>query len=490
MKKRISDLLDSCEDDSVELFDSTPLSADRIRELTMSRISPKKKRPRYILGTFAAAAACLGLVFLAGRAFLGTPDGYERQNPDPEVKNSVDVGDERPGEHCGDFFPSAEPDPGAESSANVGDELPGEYCADEIKAVLNFNGVLYYWHGGLSSRRSFSADEDGKTQMAIYLDENGEPTSDYIYTYLPPGFEAVGEISETLPRTGTVFYPEMPKGELQMWTDFEASGTVYANPAAPLVIYVLMTTERLQNAYVRFDLPFFESVISFEGWLYCFVAEEVTLLSDFLEELPEGCVSAGTLHVVGDYLFPSGNLEVNFCTDSQGKYLEGREVFYNPADDSVIYVFEEQSRNGGSYPGWRVYRRRTKITSIPTASDLWGEAAAQPTGTPAPSPEGSESNESMPPPDQLPYLIMVDGTVYQHGIGDGPGVLDASAVEDSQILGYITSVLGYGIPKHNGEANFGEEGWPYARCPLEEYPDAVVVRFGGFQWWTFFPVNV
>lgn len=372
MKKRISDLLDGCEDDSVELFDSTPLSADRIRELTMSRISPKKKRPRYILRALAAAAACLGLVFLAGRAFLGGPGpmlnspdpNAIRVEPDPSEESSVDVGDERPGEHCGDFFPSAEPDPGAESSVDVVSLQVGGDCCDMLPGgfnpVLCLNGTFYRWFGlNLTGYNGGYVDEEGRTHAA---------------TILPEGFEAVGEISVISHIT------EEEPGELEMKAGFDAAGTVFANPEKPAVVYVLMNTDWFADAYVRFTADYYESgLISFEGRWYWFAVGRGDS-SEYLDELPEGCVSAGTLNVVSEDLIPSGNLEINCKGDTYDHNLGGREVFYDPADDSVIYVYEEQFWSGGSYPGWRACHIYSESTAQPTASDLWGEAAAQAAG--------------------------------------------------------------------------------------------------------------
>lgn len=62
MKKRISDLLDTYRDDSVELSGPTPLSSARIKELTMNRIAPKKNTLRRLpLRLLAAAAAVAAL---------------------------------------------------------------------------------------------------------------------------------------------------------------------------------------------------------------------------------------------------------------------------------------------------------------------------------------------------------------------------------------------------------------------------------------------
>lgn len=100
------------------------------------------------------------------------------------------------------------------------------------------------------------------------------------------------------------------------------------------------------------------------------------------------------------------------------------------------------------------------------------------------SPSQSPSFDPYHDPDLLPVMIMVEDTVYQQG-----GVLDASIrIDDSQILGCISEVIGNERPSHNGEANFLDVGTPYARCPLEEYPDCIVV-FYAHQWYIFHPVD-
>lgn len=90
------------------------------------------------------------------------------------------------------------------------------------------------------------------------------------------------------------------------------------------------------------------------------------------------------------------------------------------------------------------------------------------------------------PAAELPLMIMAEDAVYQHGAG----TLDASVpIEDGQILGHITHVAGGRVPARNGEANFpAAQDAPYARCPLEEYPDALVVFFAR-QWHIFLPLE-
>ena len=66
MKKRISDLLDGYADGGVELSGDTPLSSARIKELTMSKISPnKKKMVRWPVRLLAAAAIAATLTVSA-----------------------------------------------------------------------------------------------------------------------------------------------------------------------------------------------------------------------------------------------------------------------------------------------------------------------------------------------------------------------------------------------------------------------------------------
>ena len=69
MRKRISDLLDACQDDSVELSGNTPLSSARIKEMTMNKITPKKKKlyrlPARLLAAAAIAAALTASAFAA-----------------------------------------------------------------------------------------------------------------------------------------------------------------------------------------------------------------------------------------------------------------------------------------------------------------------------------------------------------------------------------------------------------------------------------------
>lgn len=332
MNKRISDLLDGYEDNRVELFGDTPLSSARIKELTMKRITRKKNLLPRILGTLAAAAACVGLIFLAGLAA-----GVPRENgPQADVPGM--------GGSQGDISGTGS-DTGTKSSGNIGDERPGDGCGGtlpgDFEPKLRLNGTYYRW-AGLSV-----------SSPLPYQDENGNLR---LRTYLPEGFEEAGEISvishiiEALPE------------ELEMQAGFEASGTVYANPERPAVVYVLMTTDWFEDSYVRFTADYYQSgLIRFEGQLYWF-AMGMREESEHLRALPEGCVSAGTLHIVDKDLIPANNLEINLRGDCYDHSLEGREIFRDPADDSVIYLYEEQYWREGSYPMWVECRLWTDVS--------------------------------------------------------------------------------------------------------------------------------
>lgn len=69
MKRRISDIMDGFRDETVELENSTPLSSERIKELTMSKINQKKKHTGKRIGfRILVAAAAISLVTMTAFA--------------------------------------------------------------------------------------------------------------------------------------------------------------------------------------------------------------------------------------------------------------------------------------------------------------------------------------------------------------------------------------------------------------------------------------
>ena len=89
-----------------------------------------------------------------------------------------------------------------------------------------------------------------------------------------------------------------------------------------------------------------------------------------------------------------------------------------------------------------------------------------------------------------PPVVMLEGKFY---VNYGDALPSSVKVSESQILGHISSVIPpesrTQMPGKDQEANFpaGQDA-PYARCPLEEYPDGFVVFFT-HQWYIFLPLE-
>lgn len=79
MKRRISDMLDGYRDQSVELKTGTPLSSERIKELTMSNIEYREKKSKRIgfrIFALAAIIATLAITAVAAEAVFGAGDWF------------------------------------------------------------------------------------------------------------------------------------------------------------------------------------------------------------------------------------------------------------------------------------------------------------------------------------------------------------------------------------------------------------------------------
>lgn len=231
--------------------------------------------------------------------------------------------------------PSAVPEPDSSSVQAGGDTQGG--CVEEfpggIDPVLRVNGELYQWYG-LNSSGMLKADEN---QVV------------YGRTCLPEGFEAVGEISSVVMET--------PFEDLQIQAGFPISGTVYTNPEAPLVVYAQITTDWIRECYVRFVSEKYQpGMICVGGKLYRFYAEEFfnggRECYDERSELPQGAVYVGNIQRVVEDRYPTNDLEAN--NDDYYRHMVGREVYQDPADDSVIYLGDELHWSGGTTSFWRV----------------------------------------------------------------------------------------------------------------------------------------
>lgn len=163
---------------------------------------------------------------------------------------------------------------------------------------------------------------------------------------LPDGYTAIGEISGIT--------EEVPSEELQLRAAFEASGTVFTNDQTPEAIYVQMTALSYTDDYIRFvsDDLHDNECISYHGKLYRFLPDYD--ICELIKELPENCVQIGTLKYIGDDTIPRNDLETNRISDSYSYLIDGREVYADPDDDSLLYVYEHHYWAEGDYPAWRV----------------------------------------------------------------------------------------------------------------------------------------
>lgn len=101
MKRRISDMLDGYPENTVNLEQSTPLSSERIKELTMSKINQKEKKSRRIgvkLLALAAAISMLGVTAFAAEEIWGAGDFFRnilgvqlQESKDHAAENELDV---------------------------------------------------------------------------------------------------------------------------------------------------------------------------------------------------------------------------------------------------------------------------------------------------------------------------------------------------------------------------------------------------------------
>jgi len=163
---------------------------------------------------------------------------------------------------------------------------------------------------------------------------------------LPDGYTAIGEISGIT--------EEVPSEELQLRAAFEASGTVFTNDQTPEAIYVQMTALSYTDDYIRFvsDDLHDNECISYHGKLYRFLPDYD--ICELIKELPENCVQIGTLKYIGDDTIPRNDLETNCISDSYSYLIDGREVYADPNDDCLLYVYEHHYWAEGDYPAWRV----------------------------------------------------------------------------------------------------------------------------------------
>lgn len=201
-----------------------------------------------------------------------------------------------------------------------------------LRPMMRVNGMNYRWTG---------------MSKELHIQSSGEVfTVGDSSTVLPEGYEVIGEISGIT--------TEVPTQELQLRAVFEAAGTVYTNAETPHAVYVLMTTDWFEDYYIRFvsDELKDSECIAYQGRQYRFNSDAE--ICKRIETLPENCELVGTLHFIGIDRIPVNDLETNDPSDSYSKSIEGREVYADPNDCSVIYVYEHRYWAQGDYPAWRI----------------------------------------------------------------------------------------------------------------------------------------
>lgn len=186
------------------------------------------------------------------------------------------------------------------SDAAAGNELPGG-----ITPSIFVNGKLYYWTG---------------------------------ISCIPNTFVEIGSISSIT--------EAVPTEELQLQAGFAAEGTVYISPDYPEVVYIRMTTDWFYDQGVRFvtkELGDTER-ISYQNRQYRMEYGS----GEIIEKLPEGCIWIGNLRFIGRDSIPQDDLETNVPNDSHSdEPMEGREVYMDLNDNSVLYVaVHKYSREG------------------------------------------------------------------------------------------------------------------------------------------------
>lgn len=223
----------------------------------------------------------------------------------------------------------AEPNVG-EAVSDATDEILIEGCLPfgGLQPMIMVNGKLYTWTGRHTN---------------VYTQNLRVYSGGIMHSVLPDGYTAVGEISGIT--------EEIPSKEFQLRANFDASGTVFTNEQTPEAVYVLITTDTYTDEYIRFasdDLRQ-NQIITYHGKQYRFHNEHCELI----KELPEKCVLIGTLKYIGADVIPVNDLETNRLTDTCGILINGREVYADPDDDSILYVYEHYYWAEGDYPAWR-----------------------------------------------------------------------------------------------------------------------------------------
>lgn len=228
----------------------------------------------------------------------------------------------------------------------------GEYCGPILDYENNEISSARGWFGDFPNGLRPMMMVNGKLyrctgkSLKLSIQDSKVYLTGAARNILPDGYTAIGEISGIT--------EEVPSKELQLRAAFEASGTVFTNEQTPEAIYVQMTALSYTDDYIRFvsDDLHDNECISYHGKLYRFLPDYD--ICELIKELPENCVQIGTLKYIGDDTIPRNDLETNRISDSYSYLIDGREVYADPNDDCLLYVYEHHYWAEGDYPAWRV----------------------------------------------------------------------------------------------------------------------------------------
>lgn len=160
---------------------------------------------------------------------------------------------------------------------------------------------------------------------------------DYVGTAaLPKEYSEIGNIVPVADK--------IPEKDFEILCRDEFSGKVFAGDETNTTVYIVL--DDVEEYCIRFacekmmqdpNTVGHNGMISYGGILYNINYGHSG--EAYLDELPKGFVSVGRLEYIGVNNLPQNDLESNMNYDNYGSSVDGKEVFANPDDTSMILVF-------------------------------------------------------------------------------------------------------------------------------------------------------
>lgn len=166
---------------------------------------------------------------------------------------------------------------------------------------------------------------------------------------LPEEYSEIGEIVPVADK--------IPEKDFEILCKDEFSGKVFAGNETNTTIYIVLDDD--EEYCIRFacekmmtnpNMVGHNSIIYYGGRLY---EHNYSLGGEsYTDEVPEGFEPVGELEYIGINNIPQNDLETNCKMDNYSSSVDGREVYANPGDSSVIYVFNIEYWSKGSYTNY------------------------------------------------------------------------------------------------------------------------------------------